>query len=49
MLTVGWLAVAFGVLAMHWADRGFPFSSAKTLRTDKRVMDVTFPREISVI
>jgi hypothetical protein len=24
MLTVGWLAVAFGVIAMHWADGGFP-------------------------
>jgi hypothetical protein len=28
MLTIGWLAVAVGVLAMLWADGRFPFSPA---------------------
>jgi hypothetical protein len=32
MLTIGWLAVALGVLAMHWADGDFPFRAAKSLR-----------------
>jgi hypothetical protein len=25
MLTIGWVAVLLGVLAMQWADGGFPF------------------------
>jgi hypothetical protein len=28
MLTVGWLAVLFGVLAIEWADGRFSFSAS---------------------
>jgi hypothetical protein len=28
MLTIGWLAVLLGVLAMQWADGRFPFSAS---------------------
>jgi hypothetical protein len=44
MLTIGWLAVAFGVLAMLWADGRFPFSP-RIFDHRQRVIDVTFTQE----
>jgi hypothetical protein len=29
MLTIGWVAVLLGVIALHWADGGFPFSTER--------------------
>jgi hypothetical protein len=29
MLTIGWIAVLLGVLAMQWADGVFPFSTKR--------------------
>jgi hypothetical protein len=30
MFTMGWIVVLLGVLALQWADGGFPFSTERT-------------------
>jgi hypothetical protein len=44
MLTIGWLVVIFGVLAVQWADGHFPFFDTVSF-SHHWVTDVTFKSE----